>query len=160
MRWDEIDLGNAIWHIPAGKAKAKKPITVALSPPALVIVRGRRQEIPIDCLWVFPGSGAEGRLVEPKKAWRRILNNSKIENLHMHDLRRSLGSWQAALGASLSVIGKSLGHADLKSTQIYARLQLDPVRESVTRAGQAMIEASGVEIFGKADNALPNAGEK
>jgi integrase len=147
MKWEEIDLGNAIWHIPATKAKANKPITVALSPPALVIVKRRRDEIPIDCPWVFPGPGAEGHIIEPKKAWARILDNSKIENLHMHDLRRSLGSWQAALGASLSIIGKSLGHNDLKSTQVYARLQLDQVRASVTAAGQAMLEAGEMELL-------------
>lgn len=146
LRWDELDLGNAIWHIPSSKAKAKKSIAVPLSPPALVIVRRRRQEIPIDCPWVFPGPGTQGRIIDPKKAWARVLDRSKIENLHMHDLRRSLGSWQAALGASLSIIGKSLGHADLKSTQTYARLQLDPVRESVTKAGQAMLDAGGVVL--------------
>ena len=65
----------------------------------------------------------------------------------MHDLRRSLGSWQAALGASLVVIGKSLGHADLKSTQVYSRLQLDPIKESVSRAADAMMLAAGVNLL-------------
>jgi integrase len=146
MRWEEIDLSNAIWHIPADKAKANKPVTVAISPPALVIVRRRREEMRDGCPWVFPGPGVEGRVIEPKRAWQRILDNSGIQNLHMHDLRRSLASWQAALGASLSIIGKSLGHADLKSTQVYARLQLDPVRESVSKAGQAMLTAGGMII--------------
>ncbi len=72
----------------------------------------------------------------------------------MHDLRRSLGSWQATLGASLLVVGKSLGHRDHKTTEIYARLQLDPVRESVaqatnamTKAGATVIEAGGVRLL-------------
>jgi integrase len=64
----------------------------------------------------------------------------------MHDLRRSLESWQAALGAPLVVIGKSLGHADLKSTQVYSRLQLDPIKESVGKAADAMIAAAGVDM--------------
>jgi integrase len=141
MQWVEIDLGNALWTIPAAKAKAGKPITVALSPPALVILRRRHEEIEQGNPWVF------GLIINPLKPWQRILETSGIKNLRMHDLRRSLGSWQAALGASLSVIGKSLGHNDLKSTQIYARMQLDPVRELVTKAGQAMIEASGVSLI-------------
>ena len=68
-------------------------------------------------------------------------------DLHIHDLRRSLGSWQAALGASLVVIGKSLGHADLKSTQVYSRLQVDPIKESVGKAAQAMLDASGSTVL-------------
>lgn len=71
-----------------------------------------------------------------------LSENPRVD-LHIHDLRRSLGSWQAALGASLVVIGKSLGHADLKSTQVYSRLQVDPIKESVGKAAQAMLDASG-----------------
>ena len=40
------------------------------------------------------------------------------------------------------LIGKSLNHMDPQSTAIYARLDLDPVRESVDRAASAMFEAA------------------
>jgi integrase len=60
----------------------------------------------------------------------------------MHDLRRTLGSWQAAAGASLPIIGKSLGHKSLRATQVYARLNLDPVRTSVNQAVSAMVLAA------------------
>ena len=59
----------------------------------------------------------------------------------MHDLRRTMGSWQAAGGASLQVIGKSLGHRNTSTTEIYARLMLDPVRASMEKAGLAMVAA-------------------
>ena len=49
------------------------------------------------------------------------------------------------MGISLAIIGKSLGHADLKSTQVYSRLQLDPVKEAVGRASGAMLEAAGAD---------------
>ena len=62
-------------------------------------------------------------------------------DLRIHDLRRTLGSWQAATGASLPIIGKSLGHKSLAATQIYARLNLDPVRASVSKATDAMLLA-------------------
>jgi integrase len=61
--------------------------------------------------------------------------------LRIHDLRRSLGSWQASTGASGFVIGKSLGHKSQQATQIYARLNLDPVRDSIEKATQAMMTA-------------------
>ncbi|MBC8737565.1 tyrosine-type recombinase/integrase [Paraburkholderia sp. UCT31] len=68
---------------------------------------------------------------------------ARIPDLRIHDLRRTLGSWQAAAGASLAVIGKSLNHRTVTATAIYARLNLDPVRESVTRATSAMMAAVG-----------------
>lgn len=66
---------------------------------------------------------------------------TRMTDLRIHDLRRTLGSWQAKTGASLSVIGKSLGHKSLLTTQIYARLDHEPVRTSVELATTAILEA-------------------
>lgn len=68
-----------------------------------------------------------------------------MTDLRIHDLRRTLGSWQAKTGASLAIIGKSLGHRTHQATQIYARLDLDPVRQSVNTATSAMLEAAGMK---------------
>lgn len=68
-----------------------------------------------------------------------------MTDLRIHDLRRTLGSWQAKTGASLAIIGKSLNHKTHQATAIYARLDLDPVRQSVETATQAMLEAAGVK---------------
>ena len=65
---------------------------------------------------------------------------AEITDLRMHDLRRSLGSWMAAKGASLTVIGKGLGHKNTATTAIYSRLNLDPVREAMEDATSAMFE--------------------
>jgi hypothetical protein len=64
-------------------------------------------------------------------------------------LRRTLGSWQAITGASLSIIGKSLNHSSVATTAIYARLNSDPVRESLARATSAMLTAAGLKRPGK-----------
>lgn len=92
-----------------------------------------------------PVQAKTGHLVEPKKAWARILIRAGIENLRIHDLRRSLGSWQAKTGASLSIIGESLNHKSVNTTQIYARLDIDPVRDSMNKATGAMLEAGGMK---------------
>lgn len=60
-------------------------------------------------------------------------------DLRLHDIRRTLGSYQALTGASLQIIGKSLGHKSMQSTQVYARLNLDPVRQAVEKATQVML---------------------
>lgn len=62
-----------------------------------------------------------------------------LGDLHIHDLRRTLGSWQTIAGASAFVVGRSLGHKSMKSTQVYARLNLDPVRASVQGAVKLMV---------------------
>lgn len=68
-----------------------------------------------------------------------------VVDLRPHDLRRTLGSWQAINNTSLAIIGKSLGHKTHKATEIYARLSLDPVRQSVGTATAAMLDAAGAK---------------
>jgi integrase len=138
MKWADIDFDAATWRI--GRTKNGTPQTVALVEPVMEILRDRRERI--DSLFVFPGAGRTGHLVEPKKAWMRICKAAGIEGVRIHDLRRTMGSWQAMTGASLPVIGKSLNHKNASTTQIYARLDLDPVRSSMEKAASAMMSAA------------------
>lgn len=65
-----------------------------------------------------------------------------IDNLRIHDLRRTLGSWQAKAGASLITIGKSLNQKSVQTTAGYAHLDKEPVRTSVELATKNIIEAA------------------
>ncbi|HYD79467.1 MAG TPA: site-specific integrase [Paucimonas sp.] len=139
MRWKEIDFDRGEWRIP--DTKNGEPVIVQLPAEAIDVLKGRQE---IDDEWVFPGAGKSGHMQSPKRGVKAVLDRAGIEDLRIHDLRRTLGSWQAITGASLAVIGKSLGHKSVAATQIYARLSADPVRESVSRATAAMLEAAGV----------------
>ena len=90
----------------------------------------------------FSVIGEVGHVMDYKIAWQKFLKRTGFQDLRQHDLQRTLGSWQGGLGSSLQIIGKSLGHKNTASTEIYSRLNLDPVRESVTAATVAMIAAS------------------
>ena len=140
MRWADIDLEAATWRIP--QTKNGKPQTVALV-PAVVDLLVRRRDLARQAKsinpYVFPGVGRAGHLTPPTKAWRRICGRAGIADAHIHDLRRTFGSWQAITGASLPIIGKSLNHKNQSTTAIYARLDLDPVRVAVERAAKAML---------------------
>lgn len=138
MRWQDIDFNSAQWVIP--KTKNGKPHIVPLVEPALEILKRRRMKTNGE--WVFPSRSKSGHLKNPCEVWNAVLNRAGITNLRIHDLRRTLGSWQAALGANSYVIGKSLGHSSQHATAIYARLDLNPVRDSLNKAVDAMLEKS------------------
>lgn len=140
MRWQELDLESATWRIP--DTKNQEPQLVALVPEAVEILRKRN---PQDTGYVFPAPSKTGHMTPPKKRWRALRERAEVADLRVHDLRRSLGSWQAISGASLAIIGKSLGHKSPDATMIYARLHLDPVRASLATATSAMLEAAGVK---------------
>ena len=77
-----------------------------------------------------------------KRAWDRIRTKAGIQDVRFHDLRRTVGSWLAGNGESLSLIGKVLNHRDVSTTAIYARLNLDPVRQALERQATKMLEAA------------------
>lgn len=62
-----------------------------------------------------------------------------LMSIRLHDVRRTLGSYQAINGSSLQIIGQSLGHKSLQSTQVYSRLTIEPVRQSVEEAADVML---------------------
>ena len=135
MRWADIDFEEATWRI--GLTKNGTPQTVALVEPVVELLRERKRQA--SSVFVFPGKGKTGHYMEPKRAWKTVLKRAGIENVRIHDLRRTMGSWQAKTGASLPVIGKSLNHKDQATTAIYARLDLDPVRSAMEKAASAML---------------------
>ena len=138
MRWVEIDFHNKLWLIE--DTKNNEPIKIPLMKEAIEVLVYRKEKTLSD--WVFPGTGCTGHLVEPKKGWKRILERAGLKDLRIHDIRRTLGSWQAQTGSSLLVIGKTLGHKNPSTTQIYARLNTDPVRESMEKAVGAMFNSA------------------
>ena len=148
MRWEEINIERRTWTIPGAKAKAGDSIIVPLSTTAVEVLQARADRDGTQG-WVFPGPGKLGHLVEPKKGWQRLLQRAGIEDLRLHDLRRSLASFQIDAGVSLAVIGKGLGHHRTQTTAVYARLAQDPVAEAWQKGTDAILAAAGVKKTAK-----------
>ena len=137
MKWEDINFERCEWLIP--ETKNGESLRVHLIEKVIDVLKNRLQLSP-NSKWVFESIGKTGHLVEPKSGWKRILQRADLKDLRLHDLRRTLGSWQAATGANSYIIGRSLGHKNQQSTAIYARLSIDPIKESVEKAAQAMLK--------------------
>lgn len=148
MRWADVDLNAATWTIPADDAKGGETMTIYLPDVVLDTLKRRKAERKGKPPYVFPGRRKGSHLTDPMPWWRRICKRAKLTDrkgkptLRIHDLRRTLGSWQAAHGASLQVIGKSLGHRNQSTTAVYSRLDLSPIRVSVDTAVASMLNAA------------------
>jgi len=53
------------------------------------------------------------------------------DELHFHSLRHTFATWLVQKGVSIYKVSKLLGHADVKTTQIYASLMLDDLQNTV-----------------------------
>ena len=139
MKWEDISMQFKIWRIP--NTKNNDPVIVPLIDEAIQVLESRKGN---KSDYVFPGEGEMGHLIDPKKGWARVLERSGLKDLRLHDLRRTLGSWQAIMGSSTLIIGKSLGHRSQKATEVYARLNIEPVRKSIQVAARAMIKSASM----------------
>jgi integrase len=113
MCWNELDLDNGVWNIPAHKAKSERYMSVALAERAVEMLRERRKKVEEGVPWVFPSprTSKEGHLVSVKDAWRQIMKEAKLEDFRIHDLRHTLGTWMAIDGHNRETIAGQLGHA-------------------------------------------------
>lgn len=142
MQWGEIDLDARTWSIPSAKAKGGRPIDVPLGEAAVDILRRRRQSAADEATFVFPAASNSGHIQSPKKRWAAFRKRAGLDDVRMHDIRRTLGSFMVDQGAPLEVIAKQLGHRDRKSTEVYARIAMKPVRDAQANAESAIMAAA------------------
>jgi integrase len=79
-------------------------------------------------------------MVNISKPWNRVRARANLDDVHLHDLRRSVGSWLAEAGFSLISIGKVLGHRSPRTTQIYARLTDGAARQALESHSARMFD--------------------
>ncbi len=137
MKWKDIDFKRKLWTLHGDETKNHEPQNVPLTPPALEILESRRGN---HAIWVFPNpSDSSGHVREPQRLWRKVLAEGGLEDLRIHDLRRTLPSWLASDNVGLPIIAKLLGHKSLSSTQVYARLSLAPVTDVVEQQTEKLL---------------------
>ena len=106
LRWDEIDLGNAVVEIPASRMKANRPHVIPLSGPALEILRRR----PRTGDYVF----GRGRGFQGWSARRKALDaaiGSARPDFVLHDLRRLASTvMHEKLGIQPHIVERVLAH--------------------------------------------------
>jgi integrase len=139
MQWADLDLAQGTWTIPTTKAGRSHVVPI----PFPVIQELKKLPRFEGNPYVFPGRWHRRHLINVSKPWRRIRQQAGLHDVRLHDLRRTVGSWMVAAGASLPLIGKALGHSNVSTTQVYARLQLDPVRQALEANATRMLETIG-----------------
>ncbi len=90
--------------------------------------------------WVIPGRKPGTHIANIDEAWRLIKDRAGLEGVRIHDLRHSYASRALALGESLPVIGKLLGHSKLETTARYAHLARDSAQEAAERVAGSIAE--------------------
>ena len=80
--------------------------------------------------------------------WRTLRARARLKDVRIHDLRHSYASRAPALGESLPIIAKLLGHRQIETTARYAHLADDTVHASAERIAESLAEDLGIAVAG------------
>jgi len=95
--------------------------------------------------YIIVGKNPGCHLVNIDKPWQRVRKAAVVDDVHIHDLRRTVGSWLAQAGNSLHLIGRVLNHSNSSTTAIYARFGQDHIREALDRHGNQVLAVAGMK---------------
>jgi len=144
-RFEHFNLELGVWAKPAANTKQRRIHRVPISGETAALVRQRQMIVGDGCDWLFPGDalGEDGSLKdqpvkEIRRFWKAIQLEADIPDVRIHDLRHTFASLLVSGGASLEMIGKLLGHSQMRTTQRYAHLMDSPLRAGVDAVADMM----------------------
>ncbi|BEQ15402.1 integrase [Desulfoferula mesophila] len=136
LQWAWIDSQRGVIFFPDSKTGQK---VTALGGPALELLDNlpRTAGNP----HVFPGQKFGRSLQSLNVPWRLVRDKAGLKGVRLHDLRHTHASVGAAAGLSLPVIGALLGHTQAATTQRYAHLAQDPVKQAADQVASLIDSA-------------------
>lgn len=108
--------------------KSKKIRTIPLNKSAYEIIERRSKKN--DLIFTIEGK----RIIQDTfvHVFKRYVKKVDVnQKLTFHSLRHTFASWLVQSGVSIFQVSKLLGHADIKTTEIYAHLRNDDLQRSV-----------------------------
>ena len=124
LRWDWIRGARAV--LPDSKTGPK---AVQLPPPARAVLNG----LPREGRYVFPNRKGDGPMKDLGLRWQKLRGLAGLDDVRIHDCRHTFASHAVMRGLDLYTVGRLLGHADTASTERYAHLADEHVREAAGR---------------------------
>ena len=136
MKWEELNLRDRIWTIPAGKMKSGRTHRVPLPKQVVQFLGERKRSRPKKEERVFSLPSNDLRT-----GLGKVLKQADLEDVTPHDLRRTCASWVGRYGkCDVAVVSMLLGHSEnaLGILGVYRRPSIDEVRDALERTVRAM----------------------
>jgi len=140
LPWSEVDMERGVWTIPSDRNKSKVRKVIPLSQSALRVLRKRECN---GSPYVFPNPKTGKPLRHFHGTWDRIRTKAGIPDVRIHDLRHNFASLLINSGRSLYEVQKLLGHSQLSTTQRYAHLTQDTLKDATEMVSERINGESG-----------------
>lgn len=117
LQWKDVFVDGGQYRLSVSMQKTKEPIYLPLSSEALKWMPERGNKPPEDKVFDLPSPNTINILIKP---WAKAAGISK--RFTFHTARHTFATMMLTLGADLYTTSKLLGHADVKMTQVYAKI--------------------------------------
>jgi integrase len=136
LRWSEIDFERGLLILADSKTgKSIRPLGAA----AIAILQAVKRNPESD--FVFPAEFGDGHFLGTNRLWSKARDKAELPGATPHTLRHTMGSTAISMGEALALTGAILGHANPRSTAIYAHVQHDPSRRAADRVTKKIAAA-------------------
>ena len=135
-KWEDIDLVRRVWTKPSHHTKQKRREHLPLSSATTALLSEMQVSNSLNSSWIFPGRDPKQPYKDLKGFWRSITKSANLENYRVHDNRHTHASHLVSSGLSLPIVGRLLGHTNPSTTQRYAHLADDPLRQAADVMGK------------------------
>lgn len=146
-RWEEFDLDAAIWHLPAERSKNGDAIDIPLPPPAVEWLK-ELHTFSCNSAWVLPARKMQNRMIPhiqestlPVALAKVRAEMADVENVTIHDFRRTARTHLASLGVDPVVAERCLNHRIKGVEGIYNRHQYFDERKAALSQWAALLTA-------------------
>lgn len=135
LAWTDVDLLEGTIALPGRKGGGRKPHPVGSA--ALDILRHLPQVKGSP--YVLPRDSDPKRHVSKEvleSAWQRLRTRARFEDVRLHDLRHTVGTFAAQAGVSGFIVRDLLRHRNVATTGRYANFDANPVRDVSNVVGE------------------------
>ena len=139
-KWQYIKRGRGVMELPDSKTGYKQ---IPLSAPALEVLDNLPAVQGND--YLIPGRKTGQRYIGLQDVWERIRAAAGLNDVRIHDLRHTFASHGAMSNMGLPIIGGLLGHQNQSTTQRYAHLQSDPLKQASEAIAEKLDQAMKAE---------------
>lgn len=138
LKWSEVDLERGLLIFDDSKTgRSVRPLGAA----ATALLEAMKPDEAEG--FVFPAERGDGFYQGTKTVWQAAIKKADLPGVTPHVLRHTLGSAAASAGEALLMVGSLLGHANARSTAIYAHISHNPARMAADRVTAPIAEALG-----------------
>jgi len=158
LKWSEVDLDRGLLILDDTKTgKSLRPLALA----AVALLRTLERKRVDSAEFVFPSDREETTHFQgTKKIWPNLIKKAGLAGVTPHTLRHTMGATATGTGEALALTGAILGHANMRSTMIYAHVEHDPARKAANRVAKKIASALAGDPVQKRKPANNNAADQ